>query len=164
MKLTSLSWFTKKNISRDTKHAVSRELSNRKLHFSFQEKRRASPVPESGRAVLDLLDPTLDHADGSRIAKGSTGVSTALNRETRLEQFQPARALWKGRANNLIPATRECSLDEFLMKIVPVYYLFSSVIFSLFTIFSSSVIYFSTPPGVCLNKKTPSHFTRRQPP
>jgi hypothetical protein len=75
------------NISRDTKLAVERELTNSKLLFSFRDRHRTRLDPESGQAVLDLLDPTLDYAYESHLAKGSTGVFTALNRETRLEQF-----------------------------------------------------------------------------
>jgi hypothetical protein len=53
----------------------------------------------------------------------------------------------------LLLATQNSSLEEFSEEIV------RSTISSFSVIFSFPTIYFSTPPGVCQNKKNPSHFT-----
>src|SRR5207245_7018821 len=77
----------------------------------------------------------------------------ARNRQSRLETFQPANGPFLEFRKKFFPATQNSSSAEtFSSEKCVIYYLCFSAIFSF------SVIYFSTPPGVFQNKKSPSHF------
>ena len=86
------------------KVAVERELTKRNLSllrsYSRQrirrlfclkrDGRRTSPEPESGQAILIRKIRALNLADILHLRKRSMVLFCALNRTTRLEQFQPA--------------------------------------------------------------------------
>src|SRR5205807_9816795 len=74
-------------------------------------------------------------------------------------QLQLAGPPLKKSQKQLLPATQTSSLEESSTEIVRSNISSFSIIFSLSVNFSFPTNYFSTPPGVWQNKKSPSHFT-----
>jgi hypothetical protein len=69
-----------------------------------------SPDPESGQAILIRKIRVLNLADISHVRKLSMMLFSALNRTTRLEQFQLAGRLLEKYQNNFLLATQNSSL------------------------------------------------------
>jgi hypothetical protein len=72
--------------------------------------RRTSPDPESGQAILIRKIRVLNLADILHLRKLSMMLFSALNRTTRLEQFQLAGPLLEKYQNNFLLATQNSSL------------------------------------------------------
>jgi hypothetical protein len=114
----------KKNLSRVTKLAAGRELTKGNS-FSARLFEDRNPMNCSaanltsaehawignlGRPFLTSEIFTLNHSEKSILEKCLISPFLALNRETRLDQFQLAGSLWKKGGRNSFLATREYSL------------------------------------------------------
>src|SRR5207245_11603539 len=115
---------------------------------------RASPDRTAKHEVADREIVTLISMLNLRLGTRSTLLFRAQNRDTCPEQFRLARPLSEKSQKQLILTTQSSSLENS-----------SPWETSRFVIFLFSANYFfllsknATPPGVCQNKKSSSHFT-----
>src|SRR3989442_5168012 len=112
-----------KNAAHDTTLAIRRELTKSNL-FPAQRKNSADRSVSNPTGAEQALNGNRGRRFQiarlsrrairliSTLGKRSTVLFCALKRETRPEQFQLARALWKKRARNSFLETRECSSEE----------------------------------------------------